>query len=282
MRWLKEPLIHFLVLGGLIFAWYAHVTAGRPGAGEIRVTRGVQQHLLTAFSRTWQRAPSQKEFQGLISDWIRGEIATREAMKMGLDTDDVIVRRRLRQKLELLAEDISSAKQPDEAQLRQYLQEHQADYLEEPVYTLEQVYFSEDQRGTAAQRDAEQALVLLTTGGELVDPATVGDPLPLPHRFENARVGSLAAQFGARFVEELKGLEPGRWQGPIHSGFGLHLVRIEHYTPGRPMTLDEARDQVQRDWSDQRRREAIDSLYQRLGEKYKVTVEPLAAEQPAP
>lgn len=278
MRWLKEPLIHFLVLGGLVFGWYAHVTAGRPGAGEILVTSGVQEHLITAFMRTWQRPPSQEEFQGLVTDWIREEIATREATSMGLDADDVIIRRRLRQKLELLAEDISAAVQPDEAQLRQYLEEHQADYLEEPTYTLEQVYFSEDRRGAAAQRDAEQALVLLNTGGELVNPETVGDPLPLPQRFENTSASSLAAQFGAEFVEGLQGLEPGSWQGPVHSGFGLHLVRIERYTPGRPLTLEEARDQVQRDWLEQRRREAIDSLYQRLGEKYQVVVEARPAE----
>jgi hypothetical protein len=279
-RWLKEPLLHFLLLGALIFAVYGWISPDGPGENEIRVTRGQQEHLITAFSRTWRRPPTQDEFNHLVDDWIREEIAYRQGQAMGLDTDDTIIRRRLRQKLEMLTEDVASLAEPTEAELQAYLQAHQGDYRREPLYTIRQVYFSRDRRGDEAWRDAEQALVLLNTDDPLLDPEQVGDSLPLPHRLVSVRQNALAAQFGTLFTDGLEGLEPGAWRGPVESGFGLHLVLIEELAPGRPLTLAEAEDEVRRDWANQRRIETIDALYERLREQYTVTVEPMAGSAP--
>lgn len=281
-RWLSEPLVHFLLLGALVFAWYAWVAADRPGEDEIFVSRGQQEHLVTAFARTWQRPPTQQEFTRLVDDWIREEVAYREGLKMGLDTGDTIIRRRLRQKLEMLAEDVVSLAEPTEEQLQAYLEAHQEDFIREPLYTLRQVYFSFDRRGERAVQDAEQALVLLAARDALIDPETLGDPLPLPEQFTAEREGALAAQFGLGFIEALRGLPPGVWQGPVRSGFGLHLVFIESSTPARPLTLDEAREQVLRDWANQQRVETIDRLYQRLREGYTVTIQSLGESGTAP
>jgi hypothetical protein len=280
-KWLNEPLLHFLVLGALIFALYAWLTPNQPGSGEIVLTRGQQEHLITAFSRTWQRPPTAAEFNGLVEDWLREEIAYRESRQMGLDSNDTIIRRRLRQKLETLADDIVSMSEPSDEQLQAYLQENSEAFQAEPRYTLQQVYFSPDRRGEQAAQDAEQALLLLNTGGELINPADIGDPLPLPRQLEQEREAAIAAQFGQVFVDGLRGLETGEWQGPLRSGYGLHLVRIERYSPGRPLTLDEARAQVQRDWANQQRQQAMDMLYQRLGERYTFTIEPLV-DEPVP
>lgn len=277
MKWLKEPLVHFMVLGALVFAGYALTRSGMPGTGEIVVTRGQQEHLLTTFSRTWQRPPTQQEFSALVDDWIREEIAYREGRRMGLDENDTIIRRRLRQKLEMLAEDVVSLAQPDDTVLQAWLEQHQQDYQQEPRYTLQQVYFSRDRRGEAAAADAEQALVLLDAGDALVDPATLGDPLPLPSRLTGERIGSIAAQFGSIFATGISDLPTGRWQGPVESGFGLHLVRIEEVVPGRALGLDEARAAVLRDWQGQQRRDTLERLYQRLAEQYSVTIEPMPA-----
>jgi hypothetical protein len=274
-RWLKEPLLHFLLLGALIFAVYGRLSPDGLAEGEIRVTRGQQEHLITAFTRTWRRPPTQDEFNHLVDDWVREEIAYRQGQEMGLDTDDTIIRRRLRQKLEMLAEDVVSLAEPTEAELQAYLEDNQDDYRREPRYTIRQVYFSRDRRGEEARRDAEQALVLLNTGDPLVDPAQAGDPLPLPHRLVSERRSALTAQFGTLFTDGLAGLESGAWHGPVESGFGLHLVFIEELTPGRPLTLVEAADEVRRDWANERRIETIDTLYERLRERYTVTVDPL-------
>ncbi len=275
MRWLKEPLLHFLVLGALIFLAYDRLNAGAEGAGEIVVTSGLQTHLITTFTRTWQRPPTPEEFKGLVDDWIRQEIAYREGQSMGLDTDDTVIRRRLRQKLELLAEDVVSLDQPDDEELQAFLAANQDSYVQEPRYTLRQVYFSPDRRGEEATRDAEQALVLLATDDGLVDPEAMGDPLPLPFRLESERRDAVARQFGADFADALAGLGTGAWEGPVQSGYGWHLVYLEAIEPGRPLTLEEARAAVARDLAHERRQAAIDQLYERLAERYTITVQPL-------
>lgn len=281
-RWLKEPLLHFMLLGALIFIAYQWAGDPLPGEDEIVVTRGQQEHLVRTFTKTWQRPPTGQEFQGLVQDWIRQEIAYREGSAMGLDTDDTVIRRRLRQKLELLAEDVVTLAEPSEAELQAFLEANQADYRREPRYTLQQVYFSPDRRGEEAARDAEQALVLLSSGDLSLDPAQLGDPLPLPHRLEGEREGAVARQFGGDFAQALATLEPGAWTGPVRSGYGLHLVRVEAVDPGRPLSLDEARAAVVRDLSHQRSQAAVDELYDRLAERYTITIQPLDGENPGP
>ncbi len=140
-RWLSEPLIHFLLLGALIFVAYNALAPdeGRDDDTRIVVSQGQQEHLVTAFSRTWQRPPTQEEFNGLVDDWIREEIAYREGLAMGLDTGDLIIRRRLRQKLELLAEDVISLDEPTDEVLQAYLDENTDDYRLEPRYSLRQI-----------------------------------------------------------------------------------------------------------------------------------------------
>jgi hypothetical protein len=274
IHWLKEPLLHFLLLGALIFGFYIKLNPAGPSENEIIVTRGQQEHLVTVFSRTWNRPPTPQEFQGLVNDWIREEIAYRQGLEMGLDTNDTIIRRRLRQKLELLAEDIISLAPPTQDELEAYRAAHEADYTLEPRYTLRQVYFSPDRRGPEAARDdADQALVMLETGGNLVDPDQMGDPISLPQRVVAERASELDATFGRVFTAALKNIRPGEWAGPIPSGYGIHLVYIEDMQPGRPLTLEEAERDVRRDWEKARQSESIDRLYDRLAEQYDITIE---------
>ncbi len=272
-RWLKEPLLHFIVLGALIFLAYGLLGDDVPGDDEIVVTRGQQAHLVTTFTRTWQRPPTPQEFDGLVRDWIRQEIAYREGQAMGLDTDDTVIRRRLRQKLELLAEDVVSLDEPTEAELQAFLEAHPEDYVREPVITLRQVYFSPDHRGDAVERDAQQALVLLSTDDPALDPAGLGDPLSLPHRLDGQHHSAVVRLFGGDFAEAVFALAPGAWRGPVRSGYGLHLVQVESHRPGGPLTLEQARAEVLRDLEYRRQQAAIDELYDRLAETYTITVE---------
>jgi hypothetical protein len=274
-RWLKEPLLHFLVLGWLIFLVYGQLAGPGSAPDEIYVSRGQQENLLNTFGRTWQRPPTPAEYKGLLDDYVRQEIAYREGQAMGLDQDDIVIRRRLRQKLELLAEDVASLAVPTEQQLQDYLDAHPEDFRVEPRLTLRQVYFSRDRRGDRAEADATELLQRITTDGPAGEFESFGDPLPLPARMEDLREGEIGRLFGAVFVQALQGLPTGRWLGPVESGYGLHLVFIESREAGRVPALDEVRDTVQREWFAARRKEAVDGMYERLAEKYRIDVEPL-------
>jgi hypothetical protein len=274
-KWLKEPLIHFLLIGALIFVVYDQSAGKASRPDEIFVSRGQQENLLNTFSRTWQRPPTPQEFQGLLQDYIRQEIAYRESRAMGLDQDDIVIRRRLRQKLELLTEDIASLSAPTEQDLQSYLEENPDDFALEPRLTLRQVYFSRDRRGAATEQDALQLLQRIATDGPEGDFEQFGDPLPLPSELRDVRESEVARLFGTVFTDGLQGLETGRWAGPVASGFGLHLVFIEARDAGRIPELQEVREAVQREWSSQRRQQTVDRLYERLAENYTIEIESL-------
>lgn len=274
-QWLKEPLLHFLLLGGLIFVLYGMVSQ-QPGEQEIFISTGQQDTLINTFSRTWQRPPTAEEFKGLLDDHVREEIAYREAIAMGLDDNDVIIRRRLRQKLELLAEDVAALEVPADDQLQAFLQQHQDDYLVDARYSLRQLYFSPDRREDA-RADAEAALAGLQANGASNGAGLPGDPIALPGTMNDIRSGEIARLFGTGFADQLEQAATGSWQGPLESGFGQHLVFISNRQPQQVPQLEQVRDEVQRDWFSQRRREAVDGLYQRLAERYRIEIEAPAA-----
>jgi hypothetical protein len=279
-KWLKEPLLHFLLLGAAIFVLYGWVTDER-SADEIFISAGQQDALINTFSRTWQRPPTPAEFKGLLDDYVREEIAFREASAMGLDDDDVIIRRRLRQKLELLAEDVASLSVPADAELQAFLDENLDDYRVEPRFSLQQIYFSPDRRKDAAA-DARALLSELQTAGEAPDFSTLGDSIALPGKLDDVRLSEIARLFGSDFSAQLAALDlsqpagvaSGQWSGPMQSGFGWHLVLITGHVPGSAPELQQVRDAVQRDWFSLRRREAVEGLYQRLAENYTIEIEP--------
>jgi hypothetical protein len=277
--WLKEPLLHFLVLGALIFLAYQNLADPGSSREQIFISKGQQANLLNTFSRTWQRAPTPDEFQGLLRDYIRQEIAYRESTSMGLDQDDIVIRRRLRQKLELLAEDVASLVAPGDADLRQYLDDHVEDFMVEPRLSLRQIYFSRDRRGVSARQDALDLLQRMDTLADEADTELLGDPLPLPAEMTGMRESEVSRYFGKVFTDGLVGLKPGQWSGPVESGFGLHLVIIDERVPARAPELEEVRETVQREWMSERRREAVDGLYERLAENYTIEIETLLDNQ---
>ena len=272
-RWLKEPLLHFMLLGALIFIAYGQLSGDGAREGEIVVSRGQQDNLSHGFTRTWQRAPTAEEFKGLLDNYVREEIAYRAGVAAGMDRDDTVIRQRVQQKLELLAEDVATLAVPTDDQLQDFLATHPENFQVEPQLSLRHVYFSRDRRGDAVLADASALLQRIGSAGPEGQFEQFGDPLPLPFHFVNMRTGELAQLFGTVFTEGLAGLETGRWAGPVESGFGLHLVYIEQRTEGRVAALDEVREAVQREWFGQRRREALDGLYERLAQDYTIRIE---------
>jgi hypothetical protein len=276
-RILKEPLLHFLLLGAGLFIAYG--LWSKPGSnaapGQIVVTVGQIEHLQAGFARTWQRPPTDPELKGLIDDWVREEIATREAMALGLDKDDTVIRRRLRQKLEFVSEDIAAQTEPTDADLNAYLQAHPESFRVEPRFTFSQVYLNPEKHGEHLAHDAAQLLAQLKQAGGEADISTLGDSLLLEQTFQSVPISEVGKQFGEQFAAGLAELSPGQWQGPIESGYGVHLVLVSERTEGRLPALAEVRDVVRREWDNARRLEGNGKVYQELLERYTVTIEGL-------
>lgn len=274
-RILHEPLLHFVVLAALIFA--AHGLMSVPSEAtapqRIVVTAGQIEHLATGFARTWQRPPSDAELKSLVDDWVREEIATREALALGLDRDDTVIRRRLRQKLEFVSEDIAALVEPTEADLDAYFRAHADAFRVEPEFTFLQVCFDPARHAGRLDRDVAEALAKLKRLGEAADPSEVGDSSLLEHRFESVPMAEVARQFGDGFAAALDKLTPGQWQGPVESGYGTHLVLVLGRTEARAPELAEVREAVKREWENDRRQDGNRKFYEEMLKRYTVTIE---------
>jgi hypothetical protein len=274
-RILEEPLLHFLLLGAALFLAYG--STSKPGSGDVPgkivVSAGRVEHLAAGFEKTWQRPPTDPELKGLIDDWVREETATREAMALGLDEDDTVIRRRLRQKLEFVSDDIAAQTEPSDADLNAYLQAHPESFRVEPLFTFSQVYFDPVKHGDNLGRDTAKVLARLNQAGENADSAALGDSLLLEHTFQSTPTSEVAKQFGEEFALKLGALAPGQWQGPIESGYGVHLVLVSERTEGRQPELADVRDIVRREWANARRLEENENFYQELLKRYTVTIE---------
>jgi hypothetical protein len=273
-RILKEPLLHFLLLGAVLFAAYGVLSRGGASEpGRIVVTPGKIENLQASFSRVWQRPASPAELDGLVQDYIREEVLAREAMALGLDKDDTIIRRRLRQKMEFISDDIAAQSEPTDAELNAYLQAHPDSFRVEPRFTFSQVYLNPEKHGEHLARDTAQLLAQLNQAGGKADVSALGDSFLLERQFASVPASAVAKQFGAQFAAKLPGLTPGQWQGPVESGYGVHLVLVSERTEGGVPALAEVREAVRREWANARRLEANEKFFQELLKRYTVTIE---------
>jgi len=272
-RLLREPLVHFLLLGGLLFLYFEWRGSGGPTSSRIVITPGLVEHLASGFGRTWQRPPTDAELKGLIDDYVKEEIATREAVGMGLDRDDTIIRRRLRQKLEFLVEDASSAAPPTDAELEAWLGKHPQSFRAEPQLAFRQVYVSPERRGASAGKDAEKLLARLRAKGKDATTDGLGDASMLPSEQPLVPLREVARSFGDDFAQQLLKIEPGQWTGPVESPYGLHLVLVQERVAAAAPELAEIRPVVEREVLAERRKRDLDTLYERLLERYTVTIE---------
>lgn len=274
----REPLVHFALLGAALFLVYGLLPrprVGGDGPGQIVVTQGQIRNLVDGFTRAWQRPPTRDELSGLIEDRVREEVYCREAMTMGLDKDDTIIRRRLRQKIEFIAADIASLPEPSETELDAYLRAHADTFQVEPRFTFSHVFLDRGRRGEGLARDAAQLLGRLNQVEGSADASALGDPFLLERQFNDAPASEIVSQFGITFATKLAALRPGQWHGPIESGYGLHLVRVSRRSDVRLPALAEVRDAVRREWENARRHEANEAFYQELLKRHSVTIEPL-------
>jgi hypothetical protein len=280
MKFVKEPLLHFLLIGAslfLLYGWKGAPAAGASGgrsagspAEQIVVTRDDLERMNDLFARTWQRPPTEDERENLVEDFVRSEIYYREAIAMGLDRNDDVLRRRLRLKMEFLYEDVSSLTEPTDGELEAFLAAHPEKYRVEPGVAFRQVTIRTDGAGTDAETRAERARERLNHGA---DPESVGDPTLLEPRVAQAPLSEIDEQFGEGFGRKLLEVEPGAWAGPVRSSFGLHLVWVEERQEERMPELRQVREAVERDWLIAKQKELKDAAYAKLRGRYSVVVE---------
>jgi hypothetical protein len=268
---LAEPLLHFLVLGAVLFGLLNLAGKKEPEPEKIVVSAARIENLANGFARTWQRPPSPQELLGLIDDYIRDEVFYREGKALGLDRDDIVIRRRLRQKMEFVAEDMGVS-EPSDEQLAAYLASNAERFKTEDRLTFSHVYLSAGRR-EALDRDARAVAAKLPNMDAGTDATALGDHFLLGDQFRDMPRSDAARTFGERFAEELFKLEPWRWQGPIVSSYGLHFVLISERTQGGLQPLDDVRPAVRREWMNARRLEAEATLYRTLRVRYQIVVE---------
>jgi parvulin-like peptidyl-prolyl cis-trans isomerase-like protein len=264
---IREPLLHFLLLGVALFALYGWLNDGLPGSqNEIVVSRGQMRSLEAQFERVWQRSPTPEELKGLIDNWVREEILYREGLVMGLDRGDPVVRRRVAQKVEFILDGAIPAA-PTDAELQAWLDSHREKYRVESRYSLRQLYFDPARHGDDIAQVISRAQSALRKGR-----MDVGDPTLLPAAL-TASASEVARVFGSEFEIALRTLPPGAWQGPVSSGFGIHLVELQAHDAERKASLNEVREAVTRDLMYARSEAANAAFFERLKATYNVRID---------
>jgi peptidyl-prolyl cis-trans isomerase C len=265
---LREPLLHFVVIGAVLFA----VTALREqssGQSEIRITAGEVEQLAKFWETQAQRRPTTEEMQALIDERIDEEVLAREAVQLGLDRDDVIIRRRLAQKMAFVSDDLAAVAEPSEAELREFFAANRESYAAPDLYALRHVYFNPD-RHTALDAAAQRALQRLKRG---VNPDEVGDPFMLPRELADVSRDDIQRDFGSMFADAVSGSAPGTWSGPVRSPFGVHLVKLESHTPRSVPNFEDVRERVRAAYLQQQQRQGNAALRAKLREQYKIVIE---------
>jgi len=276
VKLLREPLVHFMFIGAVIYALYG--LFAEPAVEEtdktIVVTAGELEWMQTSWQKRWNRPPTAQEFDGLIQQFIKETVLYREALTMGLNKHDMVIRRRLAQKLEFLAKDLVALTPPTEDELLAYFDEHQASYQAPTLYTFTQVYFDPDKRGDATLDDAEKVKVTLIAQGDAIDdPGALGDGLMLQNYYPEKDRAEIQKLLGSGFTETLITLSPGQWHGPVLSGFGVHLVYVNSIDEPPPPVFAEVRERMMDDWKLERGEELNDQFYTSLREQYSIVIE---------
>ncbi len=265
----------FLALGAGVFVFDGWIGGGESAGRIIEIDQQQLASIRERWSAQWDRPPTSEELAGLVDDAVREEVLYREALRLGLDRDDTIVRRRLAQKMTFMLEDGMMADAPDDTEIAAYHSAHADRYREPRRTTFAHIYLSDDRRPDA-QSDAIQLLgELSAAGGDAW--RRLGDPFMLLREYANRTDQEIGELFGSQFAEALGDADQGVWSGPLRSAYGLHLVRVVTRSESRALALDEVRDRVVQDLATDRRRDLNRSAFDELRSRYDVLVPGLSA-----
>jgi len=272
MQWLlREPLLHFLILGGLIFSvYFAFYEPAVLATNVITIGPERIEQLSKSFAAVWQHPPSSKELEGILENEIREEVYYREAIALGLDTNDAIVRRRLRQKMEFLADSSAGLLEPAAGELEAYLVTHKAKFQSTPRVSFRQIFLGTD----PSTESIERLLRDLRAGAPGDEPRSPGTRSLLPTEMDLSSPRTIDAVFGEGFYAKLAMLPNERWTGPVESTYGAHVVRLGEFVARRTPPLAEIRETLLLDWKATKAREIRELHYATLRERYAVEIRP--------
>lgn len=273
-RLLREPLIHFLLVGAALFAAYHYLQPAQsaaPSSKQIQLSVDQLAQLAVLFQSQWRRDPTPEEFGRMVEQKVQSEVLYREALAMGLDKDDEIVKRRMAQKMQFLAEDVAAAREPSTDELRIWFARNTDKFALPKRVSFRHLYFSPDRRGNGAREDAAKALAQLAGQPEDAKLAeSLADPFMLQDYYRDRAPDYLGKEFGPQFAQAVEKLPTGSWQGPIESGFGWHLVFVDTVIPGRVPDFEEIEADVKTAWLGEQKALAWDKAYREMRAKYTV------------
>lgn len=276
-RFWREPLIHFFILGLAVFG--LHATLDRKSEATVidpylvEVSSADIEWMRTIFNKRMGRGPSVQDLRAQVSQLIREQILSREAIAMGLDEGDIGVRRRLVQKMEFLLKDLSALSEPAEDDLRSYFFKNRHKYETSPRMTFTQVYFSIDTRGVEGAIRAAQTLI--REDGDPYRVPTIGDASILSPHCTQCGVKEIRDRFGPDFAEAVKNLDAGSWDGPLKSAYGFHAVYIHERQDTKLPKFYDIIDQIKNDWMSEKQEENTRRVYGEMRSRYRVLVEGL-------
>ena len=268
MSLLKEPLVHFIVFGLALFWLYSAVSPYGGLDNKVLIDAGRVESLAATFERTWNRPPTNTELKAIVDSFVVEEIYARRALEMGLDQNDTVIRRRLRQKMEFLTADAAQELAPTDAELGDYLETHPDKFRTDSLYSFEQVFITTDRaapevaaRVRAVQRALEE--------GQSVN----SDPSMLPTSFDRYPAYQVNRNFGRGFSPELDKLPLNTWSAPIQSSIGIHFINLRARIEGTLPPLADIRETVEREWLTDRNEAIKATLSSTLLSEYEVEIE---------
>lgn len=266
--WLREPLIHFVLIGAGIFA--ADAWLRRPSNQRITVSADFIEGLREEHRTRTGQPPTAEETRGLVARYVEEEVLHREALALGLDTGDIIVRRRLVQKMQFLLEDEAAGIEPTDEELKAHMGANVDRYRSPAVISFRHVFVSRDRLGEGVKAEAARLLEALRGGA---DPGSLGDPFLQGSAWSKRTAKEIDAVFGAAFAEGAFAAKEGSWAGPIESSYGAHLLLVSERAEGRAPALAEVRARVREDFRAARREEARREAMERLRAQYQIVIE---------
>ena len=267
-RLLREPLLHFIAIGVVFFLIYTAIDSGSENSTDvILITPERIGQIAAGFNGVWNRMPTDEELDNLIKEEVRSEVYYRDALALGLDKNDAIVRRRLRQKMEFLTDTGTYLQDPPAGELETYFAANEQTYRSQPRLAFEQIYL-----GEAPLEGIISHTLKALLSEPVMDPSTLGEQTLLPAQLKLSQPGAIDSVFGKGFYNQLAELAPGVWSGPVTSSYGMHLVRTLDGLPARTPSLEEIRDVVLRDWKSAKAKENREQDYAKRRDRYIVEI----------
>ena len=267
---LHEPLVHFLLLGALVFFIYTAMNGTQTSDDKtIVISKAEQKQLSYRWQKKYMRQPTEDEMQQMIDKEIYTEVLYREALKMGLDQNDLIIRRRLAQKLEFVSSDLFSFIEPSDEVLRTYMKQHEKMFRKAGKISFQQIYVDVSKHDKNLKERLSRIKSALDANESI---QALGDAFMLPRENRALSEYEIRRTFGKKFAESLNAFKTGVWEGPIKSGYGLHFVYVEKREAGELPSFDEIKAQVKNAWMSEKKEQNSQNFYKSLKKNYSIEI----------